>query len=165
MNLGIPVIRCNLIVLFLPAFFLSASAVHAASTDSSILPRKPHRLTQQQFLDWYGTDDSSRALIDYYYPKHRKNAILALYSGGALIVTGSLAALVLAASAGNLLSLLALIALLACAYYFGALLLVSLTFLLMHSRRRLYKMLLAYRNGKPISHHSSRKKAFLRLLK
>jgi hypothetical protein len=62
--------------LFYSFLFFVFSFAHSYSyaalfpmADSAIRLRKPHKLTQQQFLERYGTDDSSRALINYYFPE------------------------------------------------------------------------------------------------
>lgn len=149
-------------------FFFNASSGYAASfprVDSAIQPRKPHKLNQQQFLDRYGTDDSSRALIRYYFPRHQTNAVLAVYSGGAMVLAGALAAFVLLTTNFDLLTFLIVVALGAAAYVAALLFVITGIFLLINSRRRLYKFIQNYHNGKGLPRRIGRKKTFLRLLK
>jgi hypothetical protein len=134
--------------------------------DSSILPQHSHRLGKQQFLTIYGRDDSSRALIKYYYPKRKTGIILSGYSGSSLVIAGILSAVIIYSTAGaNFLAFLLVLTLLAAAYVAAFLLIAGLVMLLLHSRRRLKKMLLLYFTGEPIPERIRKKDSFQRLVK
>lgn len=153
------------------AFLFNTAQSLAASfppPDSAIQPRKPHKLTRQQFLDRYGTDDSSRALIQYYFPKRKAAVRNILQSSGLLVLAGLLSIVVFSKGNGienGLGDFFILLILLSSAYVAVGFLVVNATLLLLQSRRRLYNMLQAYRNGKGLPRRISRKKSFLRLLK
>lgn len=116
-------------------------------------------------MDTYGTDATSRALIRYYYPKYEANKILTIYSGSTMVLTSGLAGLVVLTFGSNLLTLLIAIALGTAAYIAAGIFVVSGIFLLLKSRKRLYRLLQQYQQSGKLPHHTSRKKPFLRLLK
>jgi hypothetical protein len=61
-------------------FFANKVGAAAVITIDSIPANKPWKLSQQQFLDQYGRDDTSRAVINYYFEQHqhkgRKNLLV-----------------------------------------------------------------------------------------
>ena len=147
--------------------FCTAIAARPA-VDSLRQARKPHKLTQQQFLDRYGTDDSSRALINYYFLDRKIAAGLTVKSALSLGLTGVLGGIVLSTSNGDGESWNAfflLLILLAVAYAAALLLLVGTLLLLLQSRRRLFRLLQTYHNGNGLPRRITRKMAFLRWLK
>ncbi|HWI92205.1 MAG TPA: hypothetical protein VNT20_13070 [Flavisolibacter sp.] len=59
----------------------SYSSFASISSLQSIRP-KPWKITEQQFLDQYGKDDSSRALIRYYFERRK------VYKSRTILFTG-----------------------------------------------------------------------------
>ena len=60
-------------ILFLLAFcFLFQISFSAISLWNDSIPTKTHHLSKQDFLNNYGTDDSSRALVKYYFKRNKK---------------------------------------------------------------------------------------------
>ena len=157
-------------LLLLVFTFISSHGVAASfpKTDTSVYPRKPHKLNQQQFLDRYGTDDSARALIRYYYPKRKAAVRSILQSAGLLIISGILSAIIFSTSTGiesGYGALFILLILLSSAYAGAAFILINTAILLVYSRKRLYRLLRDYTKGKKLPRRIIRKKSFIRLLK
>ena len=155
---------------FVILFSFCSCTAFAIQPDGDSLPlaRKPHKLTKQQFLDRYGTDDSSRALINYYFLDRNIASGLTLKSALSLGLTGVLGGIIISTSndeGKSLNAFFALLLLLAVAYAAALLLLTGTVLLLLQSRRRLFRYLQAYHNGNGLPHRISRKKAFLRWLK
>ncbi len=61
------------IILFVQLQSLALTVDHAINIDSTTPPRNPHKLNKNQFLLQHGSDDTSRALIRYYYDNYQIN--------------------------------------------------------------------------------------------
>ncbi len=61
------------IILFVQLKSFALTVDHAINIDSTTPPRKPHKLNKNQFLLQHGSDDTSRALIRYYYDNYQIN--------------------------------------------------------------------------------------------
>lgn len=57
-----------------------AFATTPSYKDTVVQPRN-YRLTEQQFLEQYGANDTSRALIQYYFEQRKRATIATLVSG------------------------------------------------------------------------------------
>jgi len=75
------------LILSLLVFQFSFAAAFSLNTQSDTIPSaKSHRLKKDQFYKIYGTDDSSRALIDYFFSKRKEGVIGTFISIGAIVV-------------------------------------------------------------------------------
>ena len=152
-------------------FSFTASYSFAASfprLDTTLHLRKPHKLNKQQFLDRHGADDSSRALIQYYFPKRKAAVRKIVESSGLLVLAGVLSIVVFSKGNGvedGLGDFFVLLFLLSSAYVSAAFFIVNGVLLMLRSRKQLYNMLQSYHNGKGLPRNISRKKSFLRLVK
>ncbi len=127
---------------------------------------KPHKILKEEFWKRYGTDDTSRALIHFYFEKRTTNKSLAIGSGAATaIAAGSAGAVLLATTTFNLVSFLLIITLMAMAYVTALMLVVGVVFFVVNNRRRLHRMLRHYHSRNGLPRRLRRKKSFLRLLK
>lgn len=55
---------------FISAIFISTHG--ATSRTDTIQPAKHYKISQQQFLDKYGRDDTAKIIINYYFLRHKK---------------------------------------------------------------------------------------------
>lgn len=128
---------------------------------------KSHKLSQQEFLDKYGRDDSSRALIKYYFQKRNAAKWVLFYGAG----TGAVSAIAYAltwAGAGSATGLGAIfvIIIVLSGLFTGAIFaLTGLLFLLTYSRKKLFRLLKNYHRGNGIPKKIRTAKAFKNLLK
>ena len=59
------------IFVFTNAWFMSNNVASAAIVTDSMPVNKPWNISQQQFLAEYGKDDTSKAIINYYFKNHK----------------------------------------------------------------------------------------------
>lgn len=59
------------IFVFMHAWVMSNNVASAAIVTDSIPVNKPWNISQQQFLAEYGKDDTSKAIITYYFQNHK----------------------------------------------------------------------------------------------
>lgn len=150
-----------LTITFVLFFYSDVSASLPVDSSSS----KPYKISQKAFLKKYGADDSSRALINYYFSKRKGlrngallyaslagagylvfNAVVTQASGRDVAVTGTG---VLAVLLGTALAL--------------AVPLVAYRWL-RTSRKSLFSMLNDYKMGKPIPEKVMKSSSFQRFL-
>jgi len=130
---------------------------------------KDYKLNREQFLESYGRDDSSRALIDYYFHK-RNNAKKLAIAGFILgIVSLVIAGLVISSSPSNGPSNgvvddsgeVAVVLLLVQTFYGSiALIVTGVAIWIIYSRKKLLKLLEKYFLGKSIPPHIARNHLF-----
>ena len=128
---------------------------------------KGHKLSQQQFLDQYGTDDSSRALIKYYFQRRNAAKWILYYGAGTGAVSAIAYALIWAGagSATGLGAIFAIIIVLSGLFTGAIFALTGLLFLLTYSRKKLFRLLKNYHRGNGIPKKIRNAKAFKNLLK
>jgi len=124
---------------------LPASAAHS----DTLSPKKPYKISQQEFLDKYGKDDTARMVIDYFFQQHKKAAkwvipYLMLTATGSIIY----ATAILGASLGVIIFLGTFVLL--GTFVAGLLFLDSCISLLKFPRKRLHRLLDNYYTGKGI---------------
>lgn len=133
--------------------------------DTAILP-KAARLSQQQFLDAYGTNDTSCALIQYYFKRNKKAKrdvlIRSIVGIGAGVAFDQI---IMGGSGGDALGALAIGLLLGSVIYVGAFVVLLGIFKWIHfSRQRLAVQLQRYRNGTPLPGFIIRNRIFQKFL-
>jgi hypothetical protein len=77
------------IVFIFSAFFILS--IHASGTKiptDTTQPRKPWKIPKQQFLNKYGSDDTAKAIINFYFARHKKS-IKTVIALGPFAVLGS----------------------------------------------------------------------------
>ena len=109
----------------------------------------PYKLSQQQFLDKYGKDDTASAVINYYFSKHKKAGRAAIICSGIITGSGILYITEVANSAGTSYALGILT--IGVMLLFGVSLIGALDNLFNFSRQKLFKTLNNYFSGKGIS--------------
>ena len=77
----------NISLLLCLSLMQQASSTTPVSNDTNT-PPKAHRLTKQKFLYHYGTNDTARALIHYYFQHRKLTGVAALLAGVAASATG-----------------------------------------------------------------------------
>lgn len=132
----------------------------------SVIQPKVSRLSQEQFLNTYGTGDTTRALIQYYFKRNRIAKRDMLIWGTAGIAAGFAFDRILMNGSGvDALSGLAVGILLGSLIYVGAAVLLINSFNWVHfSRQRLASKLERYKTGKPLPRSIYRNKYFKRFL-
>jgi hypothetical protein len=128
---------------------LSNNLPAAVLCSDTLTPKKPYKLSRQQFLDKYGKDDTARMVITYFFQQHKRAAkwvipYLMLTAAGSVIyataiVTGSLGVIIFL---GTFVLLGTFIA--------GLLFLDSCIGLLKFPRKRLFRLLNNYYAGNGI---------------
>lgn len=123
----------------------------AATQSLQNIRPKPWKITEQQFLDQYGKDDSSRALIRYYFERKRKTrkstSNLAIITGGFAIISGGVFISTRNSASDNL--AVPFVAFLATSISALLTLLFGVALISMN-RRYLFKLLQKYHSGKGI---------------
>jgi hypothetical protein len=153
------------ILLFVSIFALPSSFATALISvkDTLVIPKTAHNFNKSQFLSQYAIDDSSRALILYYFYK-RKKAVQFMY------VPLSIS---MGAAAFSLLALWVLVfelfwlpvfLLIAVAYANVVLAIVGFVELIVFSRRLIIKRLNNYFAGKSIPRRIARSQVFYQFL-
>ncbi len=136
------------IILFAQLQSFALTVDHAINIDSTTPPRKPHKLNKNQFLLQHGSDDTSRALIRYYYDNYQINKFLVAHSGGSMVISAGLAGLIVLTSGVNGLAFLLVLLLAATAYIAALFFVITSLFLLDSNRKSLYKLVQNYKEGK-----------------
>lgn len=157
-------IKINSLLLY---FFLmqQAFATTPVYVDSVIHPAVSH-LNQQQFLDTYGTNDTSRAVIQYYFKRNRNAKRDMLIWGTAGIAAGiAFDKVVVNGSEGDALGGLFLGILLGSFIYTGVIEVLLNSFNWIHfSRQRLALRLEKYNASRQLPKSLLRKSLFINLL-
>jgi hypothetical protein len=118
----------------------------------TIIHPKAFRMNQQQFLDTYGTDDTSSALIQYYFTRNKQAKGQVLLFG----ITGALAGFIFDSvvmsntSLDALSGLFVLLLLGSVIYLSGVFVFINVYRWIRFSRQRLRKQLERRSNGKPL---------------
>ncbi len=154
--------RVQLLLVF-TLFLLKASASFVPS-DTSWKSMK--HASEEQFLQRFGTDDSSRALIGYYFEVRKRTGKAMVWSGPALAASVATTAIV-SANRNNGMGEPAAIRGVLLAVIAGAVILFFMTFFgtaalmrLFYSRRTLYNDLQRYNAGKGIRNTVARSRRF-----
>lgn len=123
---------------------------------------KKHQLSREAFLNRFGTDDSSRALIHYFFDKRKVAQKKALARAGIAAGAGILFALLIMSNIfkGNLLLIFAAIGLGSAFWVFLLFGIFSGIMLYSYSRKRLLRLLQAYQQGKPLPKKITRQLQF-----
>jgi len=139
------------LLLLLIIFFVQSGRASLLFHDS-IIYRKPYKLSEQQFLDKYGRDDSSRALIRYFFERRKASGKTFLISAISTAGFGLLFGLVVMDSRNNsgLQGLATGLLLLGGGVAAGLTALFSGAVWLKSSRRHLFKLICNYNAGKKI---------------
>jgi hypothetical protein len=150
--------------------FSFAASTNSISPGDSII-KKAYKINREEFLEKYGCDDSSRALINFYFKKrnHQKGNFLA--GAGALLIAG-----IAFGSVNNLMNddknynydnglpnaqtTFLAIAIIVMAFMGLPLIISGGTLWIIYSRKKLLKLLDRYNNGKSIPRGISRNKMF-----
>jgi hypothetical protein len=163
--------RRKIVLLFTSVLFTISSfaSVNYTIPDSTEHPGKLSKLTQQDFLDNYGTDDVSIALINYFFQLRKKKRLPLLLSGSGLMIASAGTAVLAnkvstragepGALAGALLIVAACIVIIPLLIVF----IISLRYF-SFSKRKLYKALMDHRAGKPIAQKITRNRLYQEFL-
>jgi hypothetical protein len=154
-------IRAALLLLLLsPAAPSRASSILLITsvTDTSIRG-KPYKINEQQFMEKYGTDDSSRALIRYFF-HHRSVGLRFLFipPGAGLIIS---AVVILSRVCLNWLLFLYLCV---AAEAVFVLMIIGGVYLLRYTRKKLLRLLLQYHSGGSIRRRIAQNHYFIKQL-
>src|SRR5574338_163873 len=76
----------KIVFIFSAFFILSIHASGAKIPADTTQPRKPWKISKQEFLDKYGKDDTSYTLIQYFLKRRKAGQVITI--SGALITTG-----------------------------------------------------------------------------
>lgn len=146
-------------------FMQQAVAIPPVYKDTTVQPNVKH-WTQQQFSDAYGTSDTTRALIQYYFEQKKRTKHDMMIWGSVGIAAGfAFDRVVDGVWLGYGMGALAVGILLAVAVYVGAVVLVTGIYKLLHfSRQRLLVRLQRYHGGKLLSVFLLWNRKFRRLL-
>jgi hypothetical protein len=148
--------------------FHYAVASVPVDSDSTIRPTGA-RLSQQEFLDRYGTDDTSRALIRYYFSRNKTFKRSTIISGGvgllSLVVFDSVVAKGEPSRGGALAALGMGIVLLSVIFVSAFVVLFGIGMWLIFSRRSLFKQLQKHKAGGPLPKRVRRNPVFQTYLK
>ncbi|MES1198247.1 MAG: hypothetical protein ABUL41_03120 [Chitinophagaceae bacterium] len=135
--------------LFAFVCFVTNKVSASITIPDSISTSKPWKISHQQFLDQYGSDDTSKAIINYYFRKHdkaQKNLFVnTLITSGAIILYVTEIATSSVSTGITFGSLVVGSALL-----FGTFALMNVINLIYFSRKKLYKELKNYFGDKKI---------------
>src|SRR5512138_1695717 len=118
------------------SFFVNSQATMSMIPDTS---HKPWRIDQKQFMDRYGKDDTSRALIQYWFYDRETGFIITSITGlgsglfGTAAIYGAIKKDGLIVLAATIIGIPLLV-----------LTLISVLFLTTRSRKKLYRMLQDY---------------------
>ena len=113
---------------------------------------KPWQISEMSFIELYGKDDTSRALIDYYFHKRRGGKLTMLITGG-IIPASIITAILINKAAIGTSSYISGGTLLFIIIAEAALIAMVVGFFewLSHSRHKLFTLLKDYQNGKSIT--------------
>ena len=145
----------NLMRIFILFSLILCNTINARAArpcTDTLQPTKPYKLSRRQFLDTYGKDDTSRAIILYFFKERR----VAIWSTAVGIVTSVVGAIGLAGIAashppheeiGNLIFPMVVLGIASWGVLFTG---FGIYWFLHHSRKRLLKTLSGYASGKGI---------------
>jgi hypothetical protein len=143
----------RIFILFSLILCISINAPAARPCSDTSQPVNPYKLSRKQFLDTYGKDETSRAIIIYFF-KERRVAIWSTVAGTVTSVIGALGLAGIAAShppheeIGDLIFPMVMFGIAS----WGVLLTgFGIYWLFHHSRKRLMRTLNDYSSGKGIS--------------
>jgi hypothetical protein len=156
-----PILPC---LLFVCANTFAANK-SVAPQDTTHLQGQPWEISEIAFLEQYGKDDTSRALIDYYFYKQRVGKRTTLYSAGIITASGVIASLIIVAGktstpylAGAGLLFIIIMEAGIIAFIVGFFSWIS------HARHKLFQLLANYRRENSISKGIKRNYIFKRFL-
>ena len=151
-----------ILFMFCISFSGQCFASYFNNADSAINPISNHKKTKQYYLDYYGKDDSTRALIEYFFNK-KHNSINSIIIWGITGIASTLLLLYLTNGGYNLgiIGFLLYVDLIAIFYGVAIGLLISLYKLCRFNRKRLFKLLNNYNNGKGLPKNIKRNKTFI----
>lgn len=133
-------------------FSYQSMAAVPFSTDSSIHP-KPWKLSQQQFIEQYGNNDTSKALINFYFLRNKRaKQVGVVMTGLGLLTAIGIAKITTTSNHNNRAYSYAFLLALGLAmlgFAIGMVILFDILILLRFSRKNLYKILQNYSAGKP----------------
>lgn len=152
--------RIILIITVLTAFVYSNKSFASIQSSTNIRP-KPWKVTEQQFLNKYGKDDSSRALIHYYFERRKVYKNRTILFTGISGVSGILfGALIERPGVSALGAILLGIPLLVGLWFFGFAIIIEAVRWIRTSRKALFKMLKNFENEKRIPKRISSNRRF-----
>ncbi len=129
--------------------FISSNIYSASPCSDTIPERKVYKISQQQFLERYGTDDTTRAIINYYFLRYKKATKRLIPYSLIIIGSGILYATSVVNGAAGVVLVWGSITI-GAMLIFGTLLLSSCADLLKFSRKKLLKILDNYSSGRGI---------------
>jgi hypothetical protein len=158
--------KIRILVLLLYLLAAQPALATAPVYKDSTTPPGTARLSRQQFLDRYGTNDTARALIGYYFDKNKKAKRDLIIYGIAGVVAGFLLDAIFVGrwNMDALGGLILVLILGSFVYVCGITVLISLYKWWRFSRRRLAVQLERHRAGKPLRKSIYRNTAFKRHL-
>lgn len=150
-------------------FFMAAGFLFSSVNSSAAVPQadtvyksKPHKISKKEFLDHYGHDDSTRALIRYFF-KDRSKSKKSLIIFGSITPIATIAAL--NEGPGNALLIGVYIACFLLVLLGSIIVLFNIYFLASNSRKKLYRILQAFQNNIPLPKKIVRQSLFKKYLK
>jgi hypothetical protein len=115
----------------------------------SIPTNKPWKISQQQFLDQYGKDDTSRAIINYYFMLHNKSR-KNLFVNTLIAAAGIALFTVITANGASFGAIILGAPFIVVGLSFGINVFIKAINLIYYSRKKLYKELKKYFAGEKI---------------
>jgi hypothetical protein len=148
--------------ILIPFVFICLFSINMYATTScgdTTIPQKSYRISQQQFLDSYGKDDTAREIINYYFKKRMRARKDIIVMGSIAMVSGLLFIVFAETNSAYLAFFVAGLA--GAAIWTFAFTLLTCMYRWFHfSRKRLWKSLNKYLSGGSISKKLKRKLHF-----
>jgi hypothetical protein len=158
-------------ILFLITFcFFSQTSFSAILITRDTIPRQTHRLTKQQIIETKAWDDTSQAMVQYYFSRNKKaKRGVGIFTGVGLLFAYAFDRIIMGDSGGGggaiLLALIIGIPLAGLIFYSALLVLLYTFYWIRFSRPQLIKQLAMYNNGNGLPNRIKRRKEFLNFLK
>lgn len=158
-----------LLVCFTVAVACPSLAASPMPIVDSSKPLKPHKLTEQQFLNEYGKTDTARALIRFYF-QETKSSRLGFIISPLVIGAGAFALDRIAKSDrfggwNFLVGLFLVIVVASLLVYLSIIFILTSTRLIRFSRKKLLQQLKSLQAGAPLPKHIAHNNAFTLFLK
>ncbi len=149
---------------------ISQISFSAVSIPRDTLPRSTYRINKQQFLETKSWDDTSRALVHYYFSRNKKAKWgVGIFTGVGLLSAYAFDRIIMGDSGGGggalLLALFIGIPLAGLILYSAFLVLLYIFYWIRFSRPQLLKQLEKYKATEVLPKRISRNKEFLKFLR
>jgi hypothetical protein len=138
---------CFFLIIAAGFLFSSVNTFATVPQTDTVYKSKLHKISKKEFLDQYGYDDSTRALIRYFFKDRSKSKKSLIIFGGVTLLAAIVA---LNDGPGNTLLIGVYIACILLVLLGSIIVLFNIYFLVSNSRKKLYRILQAYQNNTPL---------------